>query len=184
MWQYYYFSEREGYFLRYPKFMVTVNKIGAYICGGIVLGASILAVMESILRKVFASPTTWTLNLSTGIFIWAAFLGSSWAFQELGHVSVDLFRIMVDKHTKGAKRWPRRIMSIIGYVISFAVICAILYGGWKLCVKAITFHQLATYAFKFPLIISYSAIVVGSIQMLLTLFFIILDLFSGGDKYL
>lgn len=119
--------------MRYPKLMVTINKIGAYICGIIVLCGSALAVMESILRKVFASPTDWSLNLTSAIFIWASFLGSSWAFQEHGHVSVDLIRSMIDKHTKGEKRVPRRILAIIGYVISFVVVAAMLYGGWKLC---------------------------------------------------
>ncbi|MGN1001140.1 MAG: TRAP transporter small permease [Oscillospiraceae bacterium] len=170
--------------MRYPKFMTTINKIGAYICGFLVLATSVLAVMESILRKVFASPTTWTLNLSTGIFIWAAFLGSAWAFQELGHVSVDLFRGIADKHDKSGKRIARRVMAVFGYVVSFIVISAFLYGGWKLCVKAVALNQLAPYAFHFPLIISYLAIPVGSIQMMLTLIFIIIDICSGGEKYL
>ena len=43
--------------------MYVINKIGAYFCGIYTLVISALAVMESILRKVFASPTTWTLNL-------------------------------------------------------------------------------------------------------------------------
>jgi TRAP-type C4-dicarboxylate transport system permease small subunit len=164
--------------------MTLIDKIGAYICGGIVLGASALAVMESILRKVFAAPTTWTLNLTSGIFIWAAFLGSSWAFQELGHVSIDLVRDFVERRAKGEKRMPRRTMSLIGYVISFIVVAVFLYGGWLLCQRAISMNQLAPYNFKFPLIISYSAIVVGSVMMLVTLVFIILDLLAGGDKYL
>ena len=170
--------------MRYPKFMVSINRIGSYICGGIVLGGSALAVMESILRKVFESPTNWSLNLTSAIFVWASFLGSSWAFQEHGHVSVDLLRTAIDKHTKGEKRMPRRVLSIIGYIISFIVIAAMLYGGWKLCIQAVTLNEMAPYAFKFPLIISYAAIVVGSIQMLATLVFIILDLIAGGDKWL
>ena len=173
--------------MRYPKFMYVINKIGAYFCGGYTLVISLLAVMESILRKVFASPTTWTLNLSTGLFTWAAFLGSSWAFQELGHVSVDLFRNLVDSKSTNAKRMPRRVMAIIGYVISFLVMCAFLYGGWFVTSKSINpdgSFQLATYAFKFPTILSYLPIIIGSVQMMLTLIFIILDLISGGDKYL
>ena len=170
--------------MRYPKFMAHINKICSYICGFIVLGASILAVMESIMRKIFRSPTTWSLNLSTGVFIWAAFLGSTWAFQELGHVSVDMVRNLIDAHTKGEKRWPRRVLSIIGYLISFMVIAAILYGGIILSQRALRFNSMAPYNFKFPYIISYSAIVVGSVLMLATLVFIILDLFTGGDKYM
>ena len=170
--------------MKYPKTMSWVNKVGAYICGGIVLGASALAVMESILRKVFASPTAWSLNLTMGIFIWAAFLGSSWAFQELGHVSVDMVRDMVDKRTNSPKRMPRRIMSIIGYIPPLAVCAAFFYGGWKLCGRAIAFHSNAPYNFTFPYVISYSAIVVGSVLMFITVVFIILDLIAGGDKYL
>ena len=170
--------------MKYPKFMTTLNRIGAYVCGGIVFGASALAVMESILRKVFSSPTTWTLNLTMGIFIWAAFLGSSWSFQELGHVTVDLIRDAIDKVDKSKNHMIRRVMSIFGYILAFVVVCMFLYGGILLCQRAIEFNAMAPYNFKFPLLISYSAIVVGSIMMLLTLVFIILDLFSGSDKYL
>ena len=170
--------------MKYPRFMALLNKISASICGFIVLGTAALAVMESILRQFFNSPTIWTLNLSTGIFIWAAFLGSSWAFQELGHVSVDMVRVFIDKHTKGEKRIPRRVISIVGYLSSFAVVSAILYGGWAICERAVRLNSLAPYNFRFPLIISYSAIVVGSTLMLITLLFMILDLIAGGDKYM
>ena len=164
--------------------MEWVNKISASICGFIVLGTAVLAVFESIMRQAFNSPTIWTLNLSTGIFIWAAFLGSPWAFQELGHVSIDMIRNIIDKRAKGEKRLPRRIISIIGYLSSFTVVSMMLYGGVMLCQRALRFSALAPYAFRFPLIISYSAIVVGSVLMLVTLIFIILDLLAGGDKYM
>ena len=169
--------------MRYPKFMAWINRIVAYICGLVVLIISILAVMESILRKIFSAPTIWTFNISCGMFIWVAFLGSSWAFQELGHVSVDLVRNAIDKHTKSTKRWPRRCISIFGYIASFATTSALLYGGFRLCQRALTYNQFAPYPFRFPLIISYSAIVAGSLLMMLTLVFILLDLFAGGDKY-
>ena len=168
----------------YTKLITRINKYCAYISGGIVFAASILAVLESILRKIFSSPTTWTLNLSQGVFIWAVFLGSSWAFQEVGHVSVDMIRDIIDKHTKGAKRMPRRIIAIIGYFISAFVIGVILYGGLRLSQRAVSLKQMAPYNFKFPYIISYAAIVVGCILMLLTIIAVILDLISGNDKYL
>jgi TRAP-type C4-dicarboxylate transport system permease small subunit len=164
--------------------MTMINRIGAYICGGLVAGASFLAVMESILRKVFISPTTWSLNLTMGIFIWGAFLGSSWAFQELGHVSVDMVRDMIDRRSKSPKRMPRRVMSIIGYIPPLAVCAAFFYGGLPLFLRAVAENQTASYNFAFPIAISYGAIVVGSVMMFFTVLFIILDLFAGGDKYL
>ena len=178
-------KEKEEESLRYPKFMAQANRIGGYIAGAIVFGSSALAVMESILRKVFSSPTTWSMNLTQGVFIWASFLGSSWAFQELGHVTIDLFRDALEKNKPAGERSKtRRVLAVIGYLISFVVVAVILYGGWQLCGRAIQYDQMAPYNFKFPLIISYASIVVGSVMMLLTLIFIILDLLAGGDKYL
>ena len=164
--------------------MTQINKVCAYICASVVLSASVLGVVESIMRKIFLSPTVWTLNLSTAVFIWAAFLGASWSLQELGHVSIDMLRNIIDKHTKSEKRMPRRIISIIGYVITGGVISGFLYGGLVICRRALETNLLAPFAFKYPLIISYSAVVVGSILMLVTLVFIILDLIAGGDKYM
>ncbi len=170
--------------MNYPKFMTVINKACGYISGSIILSASFLAVAESIMRKVFLSPTTWSLNLTQGIFIWAAFFGSSWAFQEVGHVSIDMVRDMIDRHTKGEKRWPRRILAIIGYLVSATVLSVMLFAGWKLCLRAIQYNQMAPYNFQFPLIISYAAIVVGAILQLLTILFILLDLIKGNDKYM
>ena len=170
--------------MKYPKFMTAINTVCGYIAGGIVFGASLLAVMESILRKVFMSPTRWSLNFTQGVFIWAAFLGASWALQEVGHVSIDMVRDIVDKKTKSGKRLPRRAMALISYLICGFVLCVMLRAGWNLCLRAITYNQYAAYNFKFPLIISYSAIVVGSILMLMTIVFIILDILKGDDKYL
>lgn len=170
--------------MNYPKFLTKINRFCAYLSGSIVLGVSVLAVIESILRKFFASPTTWTLNLSQGIFIWATFLGSSWAFQELGHVSIDMVRDFMDKHTKGEKRMPRRITAIFGYLVSALVVGVITYGGIRLSIRAITLNQMAPYNFKFPLIISYTAIIIGGILMFLTIIANIRDLIYGNDKYL
>ena len=170
--------------MRYPTFMTKINTVCGYISGGIILAASFLAVMESILRKVFLKPTTWSLNLTQGVFIWAAFLGASWALQEVGHVSIDMVRDVIDRHTKGAKRMPRRIIAIGSYLASGFVLSVMLRAGWNLSLRAIQYNEYAAYNFKFPKIVSYSAIVVGSALMLLTIVFILLDLIKGNDKYL
>jgi C4-dicarboxylate transporter DctQ subunit len=170
--------------LRYPKFMEQINKAGAIICGVITFLAAFLAVMESILRQFFNSPTVWTLNITMSVFIWAAFLGSAYAFQEHGHVAVDLVRDVVDKHTKREDRLARRIMAIIGYLCAIVFIFCILWGGWNATVRAIEINQMEPYVFKFPKVISTLPVVIGSVQMLATLIFMILDLFAGGEKYL
>ncbi len=170
--------------MKYPKFMERINRVAALISGIIVFAASVLAVMESILRQVFSRPTVWSLNITCSVFIWAAFLGSAYAFQEHGHVAVDLLREAVDKRTKNPTRRPRRIMAVFGYLCSLVIISGFLYGGWVISQAAIERNQMAPFIFKFPLIYSYSAIVVGSVLMLVTLIFMILDLFAGSEKFL
>lgn len=177
-------KSKEVTLLKYPKFMEKVNMAGAMVCGIIVFIAAALAVMESILRQFFGSPTVWSLNITCSVFIWAAFLGSSYAFQEHGHVAVDLVRDIVDRHTKRPDRLPRRIMAIVGYICSFVVVICMLWGGWNATVRAIDLNQMAPYVFKFPQVVSTLPVVIGSVLMLLTLIFMILDLISGGDKYL
>ena len=75
-------------------------------------------------------------------------------------------------------------MAIIGYIPPLIVNVAFFYGGWKLSARAIEYKSYAPYNFRFPYIISYSAIVVGAVLMFITVVFIILDLIKGGDKYL
>jgi len=155
----------------------------ARVAGGILFGIAALAVYEAIARYFFASPTSWTLNMSTYVFIWAIYLGSAYAFQEHGHVAVDLIRDFVDKRTKPS-RTARRVMAIAGYCVSFFVVSLFLYSGWLLCVKGITYNQLAPAVFYYPLILVYPAIVLGSALMIVTLFFMLLDLFKGGEEFL
>jgi len=95
-----------------------------------------------------------------------------------------MVRDIVDKRSKSPKRMPRRIMAIIGYIPNLAVCAAFAYGGVVLCLRDIQFKSRAPYNFSFPLIISHSAIVVGSVLMFFTVLFIMLDLIAGGDKYL
>lgn len=169
--------------MKYPKFMRRINGGAAFFSGTIVFLISVLAVFEAISRQFFNSPTKWTLNLSCYVFIWAIFLGSSYAFQEHGHVAVDLLRDFIDKKT-APSRTVRRVLAIIGYCISAVVIAVFLYGGVKLCEKSLAFGQMAPTTFPLPLFPFHLAIVVGCALMLLTLFFMILDLFSGSEEHL
>jgi len=169
--------------MKYPLLMRKINRMVARVSGAIIFLIAVFAVYEAITRYFFARPTSWTLNISSYIFIWAIFLGSAYAFQEHGHVAVDLLRDFVDKRTSPSHT-ARRVMSIGGYSISFIVVSVFLYGGWRLCIQGIALNELAPAVFYFPLIWVYPSIVIGSALMILTLVFIILDLFAGNEEYL
>lgn len=168
--------------MRYPAFFRKLNGGLAFCCGCLVFLTGIFAVIEAIMRGLFNSPTVWTLNVSCYLLIWVVFLGSPYAFQTHGHVAVDLLRDAVDKFAPS--QIPRRIMAIIGYVVSMVFLFSLLYAGYGLVAKAVKFGTLTTTTVPIPMVWLQIAIIIGCILMLLTLVFIILDLLSGSDEFI
>ena len=165
--------------MKYPKFMRVINKTLAIIAGAMILAMGILAVIEVIARNFF-TPTYCSVDLESYLLIWAVFLGSAYAYQEKGHVGVDLMRDIIEKRFGKA---PRRVMAIIGYVISLVVVIALLRAGLILAKTAIDFKQLTLAFIQIPAIYLYAAIVVGSVAMAVTVVFVILDLFAKEEYY-
>ncbi len=167
--------------MKYPNFLRVFNQVLGRAAGVMVFAIGILSVFEAVMRAFFASPTSWSVDVCSYLLIWAVFLASPYAFQEKGHVAVDLLRDAVEK------RWgqtPRRVMSIIGYVISLVLIIFLLRAGIILAKAAIDTNQLTYANAQIPAIILWAAIVFGSIMMVITLVFILLDLFTKDEKYL
>ncbi len=167
--------------MKYPHFMKVINKWMARMSGIFIFAIGILAVFEAIMRTFMRAPTSWSLDISSYLLIWAIFLGAAYAYQEKGHVAVDLLREAVEK------RWgkaPRRVMAVIGYAIALAVIVVLLYAGVVLAQTAVSLGQLTYANAQMPAVILWTAVIVGSVMMLLTVVFIILDIFKKDDTYL
>ncbi|MCC8028495.1 MAG: TRAP transporter small permease subunit [Lachnospiraceae bacterium] len=168
--------------MKYPVVIKKINTVIAFVCGVMVFAIALLTVFEAVMRSVFQNSTSWSLNLCTYLLIWFAFMGSAYSFQAHGHVGVDLLKDWIDGRTK--TRMPRRVMAIIGYVLSIIYIFAILYGGVRLCQKAVTYHQTTATVHSIPLILLTSAVVVGCAWMIVTLICIIIDLIGLNDDHL
>ena len=166
--------------MKYPNFMRKINNALGAFAGTLMLLIGILCVMESILRTVFLSPTSWGPNITQYLLITSIFLGCSYAYQEKGHVGVELIRDVLQKKFGVA---PRRVMSIIGYLLSLAVIIVTLVAIVNVMVPAFQLGQVTAGRFDIPITILYGIMIAGSIVMAVTVFFIILDLFKD-DKYL
>ncbi len=170
--------------MKYPVIWKKINRIIAIVAGCLALFIACLSVYEAIARYFFNSPTSWTLNTSCYLLVWSIFLGSAYAFQEGGHVGVDMIKEMVDKRAKGDKHTSRRVMSIAGYAITFTFLVVILYGGTGLLQKALEYHQVTSATHPIPTSLLYTGMILGTVLMLITLIFIILDLLSGSNEYL
>ena len=170
--------------MKYPELWRKFINAISFLAGCMVLLIAALSVFEAVKRRFLGAPTSWTLNTSSYLLIWVVLIGSSYAFQEHGHVAVDMLRDIVDKASNRADRLPRRIMAVVGYIMSTVFISIILYGGFNLTARALRFNTVTTTTTPIPIVYLYSALIAGSTIMLITLIFIILDLFAKGDKYL
>jgi len=148
------------------------------VSGAFILLIGVISVFESIMRAFFSRPTSWSMDISLYLLIWAIFLGSAYSFQEKGHVAVDLIREMC-----GSKN-TRRIMSLVSYAFCILFIIVLVFNGTNMIINAVRLKQLTLANIQIPIVYLYLAILIGSLLMLLTVIFIILDLINGGEKYL
>ena len=168
--------------MKYPKFWKKINSFVAVICGFLAFVIACFSVYEAIMRRVFQSPTSWTLDTSCYILIWIFFVGSSYAFQEHAHVGVDMVRDFIDRHFH--TKIPRRILAVIGYVISIVFLGVLLKGSIDACRKDILYDMATSTTRPFPMIYLHLAMVVGLAMMIVTLIFMILDCCSSSEDYL
>lgn len=167
--------------MKYPKFLEKINVFTGVVSGGLIICLGLLATMEGVLRGFFSRPTSWSLDLSQYILIWMIFLGTAYAFQEKGHVSVDLVKEWVGERFGTT---ALRVMNIIGYLMALTFIIVIGWCSIASFTAAIKYGKLTLGNFQIPIVYLYAAMVTGSVFMLITVVCIILDLISGGKKYL
>jgi TRAP-type C4-dicarboxylate transport system permease small subunit len=172
--------------MRYPlKWKKFVDKLGL-ASGCITLGIAALSIMEAISRYFFHSPTSWSLSVCCYMLIFLAYLASPYAFQEGGHVAVDLLRNHIDRFDKTGKRIPRRVLAVIGYCMTIIFVVILLVSAWSLAKIAIQYGRLSIMTPEIPMWILYMPMMVGSVFMLITLVFMVLDCVAkdSDDKYL
>ena len=167
--------------MKYPVFLRKFNKALGALAGVMFVCIAFMAVMESIARSVFGSPTTWSIDISSYFLVIGIFLGCGYAYQEKGHVGVEFIRDIVQKKF-GIE--PRRWISVGGYIASLVVIITTMQAVYRLLLSALETKQL-TFAFiQIPISFLYVVMIAGSVIMCITVLFIILDLFKKEVFYL
>jgi TRAP-type C4-dicarboxylate transport system permease small subunit len=170
--------------MRYPKFWKkTVDALGL-ASGFLTMVIAIMSLGEAISRYVFKHPTSWSLTLSTYILIYIVFFASPYAFQEGGHVAVDMVKIACDKISASGRL--RKIISVIGYIFAVVFIVVIFKGSLKLFNTALAMSKMTVSNPVIPMWILYLPMLIGSVLMIITLVFMILDCLAkdGTGKYL
>lgn len=161
----------------FPKFFEKFNIWLSRISGGIILLIGVFGVYEVIVRHIFNSPTKWTADFSQYLLIWAIFLASGYAFQEKGHVRVDLF-------TGKMPLKLRRVVAFIAYACAMVFVIVLSKASWDMFANAAAM-QAKTYAIiSIPKTVLLLAMLVGCLDMAVTLICIFMDLIGKHEKYL
>jgi C4-dicarboxylate transporter DctQ subunit len=172
--------------MKYPaSWTKVVNTLGLTSgCLSLVIAA--LSVLEAVLRYVFHSPTSWSLSLSCYLLIYLAYIASAYAFQEGGHVAVDLVRNFIDRYDKTGKRIPRKVLAVVGYAMTFIFIVILLLSAYTMFKKDLELGRFSIMTPEIPLWILHFPMILGSVFMLITLVFMMLDCVAkdSDGKYL
>lgn len=134
--------------------VVTTIKLAAIAASLLVLGATFATFYEVVARYVFGSPTTWSMDSSIYMLMWAVFLGAAYTMHTHGHVCVDL---LVAKLPCGA-RLALKATVLLG-VGAFSGLLA--WRGGVACVEAYRFGEVTLSYLRTPMYVPMSAIPVG-----------------------
>ena len=128
----------------------------AAVVGGLLFVVITLIVFYEIAaRYVFNSPTTWSIDVSIYLVIWATFLGAAYTLKEGGHIMVDVIL------KKFSRRSARKIR-LATYTLLLVFCLVLLWRGTVACIDAVRYNEVTLSAHRFPLWLPMSAIPTGS----------------------
>lgn len=141
-----------------------------------ILAMTLTTVYDVFMRHVFKKPTIWAVELNAALLVIITFLAAARLVHQDQHINMDALY----------KRLSRNQQRIVSKVVDLMVLlfCAVLL--WISVTVTISVYKARIYsagAFRFPMWIPYSSIVVGSFLMLLEYLVRLLSpLPAGGDR--
>jgi TRAP-type C4-dicarboxylate transport system permease small subunit len=158
----------------FPKIINKFNVLMSRISGAIIMLIGVFGVYEVIARQVFNSPTKWSADFSQYLLIWAIFLASGYAFQEKGHVRVDLF-------TGKMPLKVRRVAAFVAYACAMVFVIVLTKASWDMFVNAAKMNAKTYAIITIPKTVLLLAMIVGCVDMIVTLISIFLDLAGKNE---
>ena len=156
-------------FRRFVRSAVTAGGLLGGVC---LLIVTFITFYEVFARYVIGKPTTWAMDYSIYLIIWATFVGSAYTLREGGHVCVE---ILVEK-------LPERVRANLksGIYLLVCLFCCILaWRGLVSCLEAHRFGQVTLSYLRTPLYVPMSAIPLGGALLVLEILRELLDRFQG-----
>ena len=133
--------------------------IGRAVCY-LVLPIFAFLILEVFLRYMFNSPTVWTNELTQMLFGVYGVLAGGYLLAHGDHVSVDLFSSQL-------KPRVRAVIDILGSIIFFIFVLALLYFGYEMEQESVSTWETSYSAWNPPIWPIKVAIPVGAALLLL-----------------
>ncbi len=156
-----------------------VNLWMGYVAG---LGNLIMGLMlffEVIMRYFLGSPTVWTGEISTYIFVWTMFVGAAYTLRQGKHIRIDLLITFLPKRTQ-------EVLDVFTGVIGFVFCVLVTYQSWDMVSSAVVLGKLSTTPLRVPQWIPQSSMLIGFGLLSVQFFFIVVDLvlklMKGGES--
>ena len=153
--------------------VVTGGLVGAFL----ILVVTLTTFYEVIVRYVFESPTTWSLDYGIYMIMWGTFLGAAYTLKWRGHISVE---VLVEKFSDRLQRSLK--ISVYGLALVFCIILG--WTGLISCIDAYRYHEVTLSYTRTPLYVPMFSIVIGSGLMALEITSQLIELshLPGGEK--
>jgi TRAP-type C4-dicarboxylate transport system permease small subunit len=141
--------------------LIKVNKLCATISCIILLFVTFSIFVDVILRYFFGSPSTWITEVSTYLFLYIIFFGTSYALQEGLHVRVTF---LLDRFNTRKIRVLNLITSIFASIFALVLLWQTSVMTWTAFKENWTSPTMLSVPYAWV----YAAMVVGSFLLLLT----------------
>jgi TRAP-type C4-dicarboxylate transport system permease small subunit len=138
-----------------------VNAVGAWIAAALLWLLAFVILMDVVLRAV-GTPILWGSEVSVYILIAVVFLGTGYTYDCDGHFSITL---LVEK----LPRVPRLMIELAVTVLGLAFAILFSWGGVELVRFAKSLSMASPTLLHVPLVVPYSAIIVGGVSLSMSL---------------
>ncbi len=133
---------------RFEAAVEGLSRITGYLGALCVLAAALIVTEGVVVRKVLGWSTTWQIELSVFLLMYACFVGAAYAQTREGHLNVDLLIVYFSPRA-------REILIIVVSVLSWALCGLIAWYAWPMWWEAVVHNDHSESLWGPPLWIPY-----------------------------
>jgi C4-dicarboxylate transporter DctM subunit len=151
------------------------NKGAGAISGIFILIMGLIVTYEVIMRYVFASPTTWVLEISIYLNIASVFLAGGLTLRDKMHIRVDSLTCRFSNRNQ-------ILLQLISLILGLVYCFVLTWKGLELALNSLRLDEVSPTVLHIPAVIPYSCIAVGGALLILEFIVQIMEEISALRK--